>query len=74
MLAANKAYYEYKGTTSAKSLVFRFDDDNISTGISLPETIETTGDAVIYDLSGRRVAGTAKKGVYIRDGKKFIVK
>ena len=74
VLAANKAYYEYKGTTSAKSLVFRFDDDNISTGISLPETIETSGDAVIYDLSGRRVAGTAKKGVYIRNGKKYIVK
>lgn len=74
VLAANKAYYVYNGTTSAKSLVFRFDDDNISTGISLPETIETTGDAVIYDLSGRRVAGTAKKGVYIRDGKKYIVK
>lgn len=74
VLAANKAYYVYNSTTSAKSLVFRFDDDNISTGISLPETIETTGDAVIYDLSGRRVAGTAKKGVYIRNGKKFIVK
>ena len=74
VLAANKAYYVYNGTTSAKSLVFRFDDDNISTGISLPETIETTGDAVIYDLSGRRVAGTAKKGVYIRNGKKYIVK
>ncbi|MDY5065934.1 MAG: sialidase family protein [Prevotella sp.] len=74
VLAANKAYYVYNGTTSAKSLVFRFDDDNISTGISLPETIETTSDAVIYDLSGRRVAGTAKKGVYIRNGKKYIVK
>ena len=74
VLAANKAYYVYNGTTSAKSLVFRFDDDNISTGISLPETIETSGDAVIYDLSGRRVAGTAKKGVYIRNGKKYIVK
>lgn len=74
VLAANKAYYVYEGNTSAKSLVFRFDDDNISTGISLPETIETTCDAVIYDLSGRRVAGTAKKGVYIRDGKKYIVK
>ncbi len=74
VLAANKAYYVYEGTRSAKSLVFRFDDDNISTGISLPETIETTSDAVIYDLSGRRVAGTAKKGVYIRNGKKYIVK
>ncbi len=74
VLAANKAYYVYNGSTPAKSLVFRFDDDNISTGISLPETIETSGDAVIYDLSGRRVAGTAKKGVYIRNGKKYIVK
>ncbi len=74
VLAANKAYYVYNGSTPAKSLVFRFDDDNISTGISLPETIETTSDAVIYDLSGRRVAGTAKKGVYIRNGKKYIVK
>lgn len=74
VLAANKAYYVYNGPTSAKSLVFRFDDDNIPTAISLPETIETTGDAVIYDLSGRRVAGTAKKGVYIRNGKKYIVK
>ena len=74
VLAANKAYYVYNGPTSAKSLVFRFDDDNIPTAISLPETIETSGDAVIYDLSGRRVAGTAKKGVYIRNGKKYIVK
>lgn len=74
VLAANKAYYVYNGNASAKSLVFRFDDDNISTGISLPETIETTSDAVIYDLSGRRVAGTTKKGVYIRNGKKYIVK
>ena len=74
VLAANKAYYVYNGSTLAKSLVFRFDDDNISTGISLPETIEATSDAVIYDLSGRRVEGTAKKGVYIRNGKKYIVK
>lgn len=74
VLAANKAYYVYNANASAKSLVFRFDDDNISTGIYLPETIETTSDAVIYDLSGRRVAGTAKKGVYIRNGKKYIVK
>lgn len=74
VLAANKAYYVYNGPTSAKSLVFRFDDDNIPTAISLPETIETSGDAVIFDLSGRRVAGTAKKGVYIRNGKKYIVK
>ncbi len=31
-------------------------------------------DATIYDLQGRRVAGTPTKGVYVRGGKLFIVK
>ena len=33
-------------------------------------------DAPVYDLSGRRVAvnTTLPKGIYIRNGKKFIVK
>jgi hypothetical protein len=31
-------------------------------------------DAPIYDLSGRRVMQTVKGGVYIQNGKKFIVK
>lgn len=73
-LAANKAYYVYNGTASSKSIVFRFADDDISTGITLPEVIEANDNAVIYDLSGRRVSSAVKKGIYIRDGKKFIVK
>ena len=28
---------------------------------------------VIYDLTGRRVLNTAKGGIYIQNGKKFIV-
>lgn len=74
VLAANKAYYVYNGTASSKSIVFRFADDDISTGITLPEVIEANDNAVIYDLSGRRVSSAVKKGIYIRDGKKFIVK
>jgi hypothetical protein len=31
-------------------------------------------DTPIYDLSGRRVLNTAKGGIYIQNGKKFIVK
>jgi hypothetical protein len=31
-------------------------------------------NAPIYDLSGRRVLTTVKGGVYIQNGKKFIVK
>ena len=27
----------------------------------------------IYDLSGRRVQGTPKKGVYMQNGKKVII-
>ncbi|MGM9714160.1 MAG: sialidase family protein [Prevotella sp.] len=73
-LAANKAYYVYEGTASSKSIVFRFADDDISTGITLPEAIEADDNAVIYDLSGRRVSSAVKKGIYIRDGKKYVVK
>ena len=33
-----------------------------------------SGDAAVYDLQGRRVVGTPTHGVYIRGGKKFVVK
>ena len=47
--------------------------ENPTTGIAAAAT-QNGKVAPIYDLSGRRVAGTAKKGVYIRNGKKYIVK
>ncbi|MDE7408773.1 MAG: hypothetical protein K2N09_01990 [Muribaculaceae bacterium] len=40
-------------------------------GVSAVEAVD--GDAVLYDLTGRRVASPSK-GIYIRDGKKIIVK
>ena len=45
-----------------------------TTGINatLNEGVEVT-DGVIFDLSGRRVANPTK-GIYIKNGKKFIVK
>lgn len=76
-LAANKAYYVFDTdtTTGAKptSLVFCFTDDSFTTGITQPETIEPDTDGIIYDLSGRRITSAVKKGIYIRDGKKYIV-
>ena len=33
-----------------------------------------SSDTPLYDLSGRRVQGTPKKGVYIQDGKKYVVR
>lgn len=41
------------------------------------ETVRTEKDAKssdVYDLNGRRVGNFLRKGIYIRDGKKFIVK
>lgn len=76
-LAANKAYYVFDTTTTGAkptSLVFCFTDDSFTTGITQPEAIEPDTDGIIYDLSGRRITSAVKKGIYIRDGKKYIVK
>jgi arabinan endo-1,5-alpha-L-arabinosidase len=36
-------------------------------------TNDARQDGPIYDLQGRRVNSTSQKGIYIRNGKKFIV-
>lgn len=69
-LKPNKAYLRLGNTSnvSAFRLVFGETTDlNSSVTIINP-------DAPIYDLSGRRVMQTVKGGVYIQNGKKFIVK
>ena len=52
--------------------VIYFSSDDVETSINAVETEETApANAVIYDLSGRRVQG-AKSGLYIVNGKKVI--
>lgn len=46
---------------------------NPSTGIESLRTSPKTADAV-YDLQGRRVSNSLCPGIYIRNGKKFVVK
>ena len=66
---ANKAYLPVV-TSGVNALRFNFDGE--TTAI---ETVETeNANAPIYDLSGRRVVNTVKGGIYIQNGKKFIVK
>ena len=51
---------------------FYFSSDDVETGINAVEIEEATpANAVIYDLSGRRVQ-SAKSGLYIVNGKKVI--
>ena len=66
---SHKAYLYVPATSSVKAFLF---EDGETTAI---ETVATEkANAPIYDLSGRRVVNTVKGGIYIQNGKKFIVK
>lgn len=58
------------GGNSPKTLVF--DELPPTTGIQDPENGVNVNNGKIYDLGGREVTNPTK-GVYIRNGKKFIV-
>ena len=71
-LGMNKAYLSNDVLNSASQVV-KMNFDGETTAI---ETVEKVGNvnAPIYDLSGRRVVNAVKGGLYIQNGKKFIVK
>lgn len=69
-LAMNKAYL--LGNGGGKAITMNF--DNTVTAINGITTNAANAQAPIYDLSGRRVMSAAKSGLYIQNGKKFIVK
>lgn len=69
-LAANKAYIMTPANEGA--LVLNFAGGEV-TGINQATINATEANAPIYDLTGRRVA-KAVKGIYVKNGKKFIVK
>ena len=71
---ANVTCPKYKCYLSeqASARAFYFEDEDVETGINAVEIEEATPtNAVIYDLSGRRVQ-SAKSGLYIVNGKKII--
>lgn len=71
-ITANKAYYVYNGTTTSGSLTFDFSGGTNS--ITIPATTPgADSNAPVYDLQGRRVTAPAK-GIYIKGGKKYVVR
>ena len=65
-------YKCYLTVPDATARAFYFSSDDVETGINAVEIEEATpANAVIYDLSGRRVQ-SAKSGLYIVNGKKVI--
>ena len=85
---AFRAYFQLKGDAVAEARAFRMSFDDDATGIVTVLTDELTTASGIYTLDGRRLQGqpTArsaegrlypkglKKGVYIVNGKKIVVK
>ena len=68
---ANKAYLPVE---EGASLVLRFNFGGNTTAIESVLNNGVDANAPIYDLSGRRVMNAVKGGIYIQNGKKFIVK
>lgn len=73
-IAANKAYLLAAEVPSAKSaLAMNFGGEATGVGTVITEN-GIQSNAPVFDLSGRRVMQTVKGGLYIQNGKKFIVK
>ena len=83
-LSPYRVYLNIQTSQSAPSRAMMFSiglpDDSSTTGIRIINMADgmqagsTVKSAAIYTLEGQRVNGTPRKGIYIKNGKKFIVK
>lgn len=83
-LSPYRVYLNIQTSQSAPSRAMMFSigmpDDSSTTGIRIINMADgmqagsSVKSAVIYTLEGQRVNGTPGKGIYIKNGKKFIVK
>ncbi len=71
-IPANRAFIANNSTNGTSSVLVNFGTVE-GLGSIVTETSEDA-NSPIYDLSGRRVMHTVKGGLYIRNGKKFLVK
>ena len=70
-VAANKAWLAISATSGARVINLVFDDATRIDGVA--RTAEQSGD--YYDLNGRKLAAKpTRKGVYIQNGRKVVIK
>lgn len=62
---------DFEDNYESRQVKFRFDDDGTTTGIDNVQC--TMNNVQVYDLQGRAVSMPAK-GIYVREGKKIIIK
>ena len=71
---ANKAYLlASEVSSSSRAIAMNFGGEATGVGTVITEN-GIQSNAPVFDLSGRRVMQTVKGGLYIQNGKKFIVK
>ena len=63
----------YKSSGTDGVTLWAYQTEASSTGIADVKIDNVTNDA-IYDLQGRRVSNPQRKGIYIRNGKKYLVR
>ena len=71
-LEANKSYCLYCGGSKLGLYGFKFQDAAGIENVTIAPAFDA--NAPIYDVVGRLVTGSLKKGVYIQNGRKYIVK
>ena len=73
IIPANRAYLIINDGGSGARSFYGFDvEEDSKTAIQAVETVGEDGE--IYDLSGRRVVGQPRKGIYVKNGKKIVIK
>ena len=70
-IGEHRCYLPGTGAASARRLTIEMGE--APTGIS-PKTVGETDSGEWYDLQGRRIGKPQGKGLYIRDGKKVVIK
>lgn len=70
-LPANRAYLDKPAQEAVNAVAMNFGDGTV-TNINTAITAQSTDNAPIYDLSGRRVQRTVKGSLYIKGGRKFM--
>ena len=72
-IPAGRGYLIIAGGGSVKAF-YPLGGDEGTTAIEMAETADEAQDAVLYDLSGRRVQGRPAPGIYVKNGKKYIIR
>ena len=70
-IPAHRAYIVIPASSRS---FFGFGDDDATYIEDVPVNMENEEDSVLYDLTGRMVTGQPRKGIYVRNGKKIIIK